>query len=57
MSVTEFKAFLEGMGIQEGCAPTVDQWERIAAKIDGLRDSPYHCPDISQYIPRPIVFR
>ncbi len=36
MTIKEFKAFLEGMGIED--APTVEQWGRIVEKIELLQD-------------------
>lgn len=38
MTVSEFKAFLEGMGVEE--APTPKQWARIKEKIDTLTGYP-----------------
>lgn len=37
MTIAEFKAFLEGMDVQE--APTPEQWERIVEKLAKLCDS------------------
>lgn len=41
MSVNEFKAYLEGMGVytEDSCpAPTQDQWDLICNKIDFLKE-------------------
>lgn len=45
MTISEFKAFLEGMDVQE--CPTPEQWARIRDKIDGLE---------VVSIPAPVVF-
>jgi hypothetical protein len=40
MTIGEFKAFLEGMGL--GDAPTPEQWARIVEKIKALE--PFRAP-------------
>lgn len=41
MKISEFKAYLEGMGVYtaDSCpAPTQDQWDLICNKIDFLKE-------------------
>lgn len=40
MTLSEFKAFLEGMDIKDGEAPTAEQWGRIKEKIGLFSKSP-----------------
>jgi len=39
MTIGEFKAFIEGMGVQPSDCPTKDQWERVMEKIDALESN------------------
>ena len=43
MTIGEFKAFIDGMGLS--AAPSDDQWGRIVEKLDGIK-SPAPLADI-----------
>lgn len=51
MKLGELKAFIEGMDIEEGSAPTPDQWGRIREKLQAVtpevryESAPYFGPD------------
>ena len=44
MTINEFRAFLEGIAIPEGEAPTPEQWSRIQEKIGALEARPLPSP-------------
>ncbi len=53
MTVNEFKAFLEGVNVAEGKAPTAKEWKRIKDKIETLSESGSLFPS-SPIMPDPI---
>ena len=40
MTVNEFKAFIEGIGVMPGYVPTVETWKKIEEKIALLENDP-----------------